>query len=460
MASNEGSSVEDVKRLKAERDALARQVEELEDRPGRRSRWRRAFAAILVIVSVLAFSLAVPGTWVRRTIGDTDRYVATITPLPSDPAIQEYLARTITISVFDALGVQDRMQSVLEDKAPKLVFLAGPIATSIQGFVQDKVQELVSTQQFADLWVAANRMSQQAIKAVLNGDLPEGVSVVQGAVVINLLPIISNAFSQVSAIATDLIGRPVTLPPIDLQQIPQEAIAKIESATGVDLPEDFGQITVLDTTVLAPIQDGVSLAQRLLLAAVLLTLFAAAGALWLSQRRRRTLIQIMTAWAVVLVIERRAAIAGGNQIVDSARPENQAAARAVVDTLLDSLKRYTGWMLAIALLVIVIALLTGPYPWAVRFRTWVRDLFAALVSTARGADRTVAATWVTVHRDALLMAGAAVAVLGLWIFGGGWGTFLVIVILGGLYALAVWRIADSASADAEPSEETGAAPPA
>jgi fatty acid desaturase len=107
-------------------------------------------------------------------------------------------------------------------------------------------------------------------------------------------------------------------------------------------------------------------------------------------------------------------------------------------------------MLAIALLVILVALLTGPYPWAVRMRTWVRDLFAALVSAAKGADRTAAATWVTLHRDALLMAGAAVAVLALLLLGGGWGSLLLILIVGGLYALVVWRIAESASADPEP----------
>lgn len=455
MSSNEEATEAELAELKAERDALAEQVAALEDRPAKRQRTRRVFTVILVIVSVLAFSLAVPGTWVRRTLGDTDRYVATITPLPSDPAVQEYLARTITTSVFDALGVQERLSTALQDKAPRLVFLAGPIATSIQGFVQEQVQTLIATQTFADLWISANRLAQQGVKAVLNGDTPDSISLVQGAVVINLLPIISKALAQVSTIATDLLGRPVTIPTIDLQEIPQEAIAKIESATGIDLPEAFGQIKVLDQTVLAPIQDGVSLAQRGLLAAVILLLLATIGALWLSTRRRRTLIQIMTAWTVVLVIERRAAIAGGNQVVDSAKPENQAAARSVVDAVLGTLLRYTGWMLAITLLVIVVALLTGPYPWAVRLRTWVRDLFAALVSAAKGADRTAAATWVTLHRDALLMGGAAVAVLALLVLGGGWGSFLTIVILGGLYALAVWRIADSASAD----PDTGVEPP-
>ena len=453
MASNEGSTEAELAELKAERDALAAQVATLEDRPAKRQRTRHVVTAILVIVSILAFSLAVPGTWVRRTLGNTDRYVATVAPLPSDPAVQEYLARTITASVFEALGVEERLQTALEDKAPRLAFLAGPIASSIHDFVQAKVQELVATQAFADLWVSANRLAQQGIKAVLNGDTPDEISVVQGAVVINLLPIISKAFAQVSTIATDLIGRPITIPPIDLQEIPQEAITRIETATGIDLPDAFGQIKVLDQTVLTPIQDAVSLAQRLLLAAVLILLLATVGALWLSTRRRRTLIQIMTAWTVVLVIERRAAIAGGNEVVDSARPENQAAARSVVDALLGTLLRYTGWMLAITLLVIVVALLTGPYPWAVRLRTWVRDLFAALVSAAKGADRTAAATWVTLHRDALLMAGAAVAVLALLLLGGGWGSFFAIVIVGGLYALVVWRIAESASADPDPEPE-------
>ena len=173
MSSNEEATEAELAGLKAERDALAAQVAALEDRPAKRQRTRRVFTVILVIVSVLAFSLAVPGTWVRRTLGDTDRYVATVTPLPSDPAVQEYLAREITTSVFEALGVQERLSTALQDKAPRLAFLAGPIATSIEGFVQEKVQELVATQAFADLWISANRLAQQGVKAVLNGDTPD-----------------------------------------------------------------------------------------------------------------------------------------------------------------------------------------------------------------------------------------------------------------------------------------------
>jgi hypothetical protein len=57
-------------------------------------------------------------------------------------------------------------------------------------------------------------------------------------------------------------------------------------------------------------------------------------------------------------------------LVDQAKPENQAAARAVIDQVLGTLLWYTGWLVAIAFVVLVVALVTGPYPWAVRVRGW------------------------------------------------------------------------------------------
>ena len=156
-------SPEEVERLRTEVDDLNHKVEKLEDRPARRHRTRRVVAVILVILTVISLALAVPGTWVRRTLGNTDRYVATVGPLAQDPAVQEYMARTITDEVFLALGVQDKLAAVIQEKAPQLVFLAAPITSSVKGFVQDQVLKLVQTQAFQDLWVAANRFAQSQV---------------------------------------------------------------------------------------------------------------------------------------------------------------------------------------------------------------------------------------------------------------------------------------------------------
>jgi len=445
-------SPEEVERLRGEVDDLNNKVEKLENRPARRHRTRKVVAVILVILTVFTVALAFPGAWVRRTTVNTDRWVATVGPLAQDPAVQEYLARTITEETFTALGVEAKVTALIQEKAPQLAFLAVPITTSVQGFVQDQVAKLVQTQAFQDLWVEANRFAQTQIVAILNGG-GDIVSTADGRVVLNLLPIVNQALAQISQVASDLLGRPITLPTITSGEVPSAAITKIEEATGVQLPADFGQIVVLESQQLASAQDAFSLANRLVWATLILFVLFFVGAMWVSVRRRRTLIQILTASAVVLVIERRLFIHEAASIVDKAKPENQAAVQAVANALKGSYLRYTGWLLAIALVVLVIALITGPYPWAVKFRGWVRDLYRAAMGAAKGADSSAAGAWVAAHRDALLMGIAAVFVLLLLVLSLDWLGFLLLAAIAGALALGVWRIG---SEPAEPGTDQAA----
>jgi hypothetical protein len=257
----------DLDRLQAERDELARRVEQLEDRPAKRHRLRRVFTAILLVLAVLLFALAVPGVWVRRTIGDTDRYVATVAPLAREPAVQDYLARTVTTQVFTALDVESRLSSALTERAPRLVFLTGPITDAVRGFVEEKVRELFGTEAFAEYWERANRFVHEQVIAALRGE-GETLTLVEGQVVLNLLPLVNQGLQAVSGVATELIGRPIDLPELTGEEVPVEAIARIESALGVDLPDRFGTVTVYDSEELAAVQDAIDMAGRLIVLTV------------------------------------------------------------------------------------------------------------------------------------------------------------------------------------------------
>ncbi len=447
-------SPEDIAKLQAERDALAHRVDVLEDQPENRHRTRRIVATVLVVLTIVVFTVAVPGTWARRTLLNTDRYVATVAPLAKDPAIQEYLARTVTAEVFTALDVQDRLSAALNERAPKLVFLAGPIASSVQSFVQDQVQKIFATDAFATLWEQANRFVHAQLIAALNGG-GETVSVVNGKVVLNLLPLVNQGLKNVSSVVSQLIGRPFTPPEITGTEVPSEAIAKLESALGVTLPSQFGTVVVYDSKDLAAVQKSVNLASKAIVALVVLFILLFAVAMWVSPRRRRTLIQLTTAFSVLLILERRLAIAAGNDIVGKASQENQAAARSLVDQVQGSLLRYTGWLLAISLVTLLVALVSGPYPWAVRLREWVRELAGAATGAVRGADRTRVATWVGAHRDALMLAGAALIGLVLLFADVSLGWLLILGLLLAGYEVLVYRVAQAAR---EPSADSANAP--
>ena len=405
-----------------------------------RHRTRRTVAAILTVLTVVSLTADVPGAWVRRTVFNTDRYAATVAPLPQDPAVQEYLARTITTQVFLALDVQSRLETTLSTAAPKLEFLAGPITNAVQGYVTQQVQKLIASDTFQQLWIDANRLAQQGIVTVLNGDSAI-VNVVDGKVSLNLLPIINQALSQVSGFASNLLGgRTIDLPTITADQA-QVAIAALSAATGVDLPSNFGQVVVFDASNLSALQTLFAYFNRLVISLAILSLLFFAAAMWASLRRRRTLLQVMASWAVILVIERRGALALADHLVAKAKPENQAAMRVVVDQFQASLRHYTGLLLAVSLIVVVVALLTGPYSWAVKFRNWIRSLIGAVAGVARGADATEGAVWVAAHSEGLMIAGAVVGAAIMWVLSLSVAGFLMVAAILGLFEVGVYRVA-------------------
>ena len=96
-----------------------------------------------------------------------------------------------------------------------------------------------------------------------------------------------------SGLASNLIGKKVTLPTITSAEPPKEAIDRLSKALGVQLPSDYGQITLVRSNNLAVAQRGVKAFDRLTILLPLVTLALIAFTLWLSVSRRRTLVQLL-----------------------------------------------------------------------------------------------------------------------------------------------------------------------
>jgi hypothetical protein len=437
---SEQQGPEDLDAVRAEVDRLKEEVEKLEAKPQKRARLRKVFAVVFIVIAVLAFSAATPGLWARRTVYNTDRYLAVVGPLASDPAIQEALARQLTQAVFTATDVQAKVQAAITERAPKLAFAAGPLTSSLQGFVQDQVQQVIASERFQQFWVSANTILQKQVVAVLDGN--SDVLTVQGnQVVFNYLPLLNDALAQLSGTLSAILNRQITLPTITADTVPSEAVASLQTALGVTLPPTFGSVTLFQGNELTSVQDAVSIFNKTMILAIVLFILGVALALVLSTNRRRTLLQLVTALIVVAVLERRFAIAQASNVVSMAKPENQAAVQAIIGAFLSSLLLATKRILWVLFVVLVVAVVTGPYPWAVRARAWVGEVGRAAVGAVRGAETGPATVWVGGHRDALMLAGAVVAAIILLFASISLGWFLVLAIVLVLYELAVYRIA-------------------
>ena len=188
---------EEVARLKAEKEPTAP--------GGRRGWWRPVVAGLLVAVAALLAPLSVLSTWASGQIQDTDRYLATVAPLASDPDVQAAIVvrvEEVIYSYLDLDAAVDEVVQALEGQglppraAATLGALAGPLATGIRSFVHDRIVALVASDAFEEAWVAANRTAHEELVAALLGDSGGAVAVDNGAVSVNLAVLINTVKGQ------------------------------------------------------------------------------------------------------------------------------------------------------------------------------------------------------------------------------------------------------------------------
>ena len=145
---------------------------------------------------------------------------------------------------------------------------------------------------------------------------------------------------------------------------------KLSKALGVPLPGNFGQITLVQSSDLAAVQKGVKAFDRLTLVLPLVTIALIALSLWLSVNRRRTLLQLAVGVSLLMIVERRSVLHEQGALANAAH--NPQLAQSVLGDLLHGFFVLTAWVLGVALVVLVMAVLSGPYRWTVAIRSWVK----------------------------------------------------------------------------------------
>jgi hypothetical protein len=279
---------EELERLRAERDALQTQLDTLGQRRRRTGALRRAAVIVLVVLACLSLTAATVAVWADRTLLNTDGWVETVGPLGADPTVTAALQPRITEAVFTAIPAQELIADALpEDRA----FLAAPLSSAVESFVDDQVGAFLASDTFAQLWIDANEVAHERALAVLRGD-SDVVQVEGDTVTLNLLPVVNRVLGQLSDAASGLVGQDVTLPTISSGELPEQAVARINAALGIELPPDIGQIEVYNADELVAAQQALRVFDQALVLLVIATPLLLGAAIWLSRNRRRTILQL------------------------------------------------------------------------------------------------------------------------------------------------------------------------
>ena len=416
-------------------------------RGGRRQGRVRAFAVgVLVVLTCLCLLVGIVGVWARRNFLDTDRFTGRMDELVDDPAVQEAVSQQLTAQLMLLVRPGDLFEEALPERGQ---ILAVPLSNVVREFVAGRVDTFIASDTFEQLFVGAVRRAHATAVRVLRDEAgPIATSAAfetddDGQVTLNLVPLVDAVLARISSESPELFGREVDIPDVTLDDVPEEAVARIEQALDVDLDdEDFGRITVYDKSRLEPVQDGLRLFEQAVVAVVVGFVLFGAAALWLSRRRRRTLLQLLAGSAVVLVLLRRVVFRVSEDVGELPKVDvNRDATQAVVDEFLDPLVLATGIMLGVVVAVALLAVLTGPYPWAVSFRCRTASLVRSAVGAAGDRVDDSTAVWVGAHREVVQLGGAAVGLLLLWMLDLSWFGVLVLLLLVGAFELVVMRVA-------------------
>src|SRR4051794_27787627 len=155
---------------------------------------RRITSAVLIALTAFALVTSVVGVWAATTVLNTDRWVATVAPLPKDPLIAAAVADYTTDQLFTALDVEQRLRAVLP---PQAAFVAGPVAGQLRNTVRKTVGDVLQSDRFAAIWADLNRRAHQRALAILDGTSTVVVAR-DNRVDIDLLPLINQVLRELS----------------------------------------------------------------------------------------------------------------------------------------------------------------------------------------------------------------------------------------------------------------------
>ena len=205
------------------------------------------------VLAILCLMLTVVAVWARATIFDSSTAASVARDAISDPEIQAALAADLADAVTANLQLPD---SVLDQLPPALDRLKPVLRSAVNDLAERAFEAVLGRPRVPDLVAGLVTRAHDRAMQLLEGDgLAHGISVVNGEVSINFLPLVSRGLQELSDLGVPGLDK---IPELTPDGDPSQQIAQLEEATGRDLPDDFGQLVVYRSDRLSNAQDAVS----------------------------------------------------------------------------------------------------------------------------------------------------------------------------------------------------------
>ncbi len=361
---------------------------------------RTVVAAVLGVLAVISLVLSVVSVWARNTVTNSDRVANLAGDALAEPDVQSGLATYLTDQLFTSIDVTAELQDLLPTQLDRF---APALSGAAESAVQATLTKVLGNEDVERVMKEAVKRAHRRAVELLRGDgLVDGVSVENGEVSVNLLPLASRALTTLQGLG---VLQRVDLPTFTAEGDPQQQIAELSSALGRDLPADFGQLVVYRSASVESAQQAVQDAQRIVVVArralvlvLLLTVALIVATIIVAPRRWRAVLVLGLGVAATMALLRsavRVVVAEAPNV--ATRPGARAAIEAMVSGASTSLMRLAGVALLLGLGAVAAALLV---------RHWRRADLILVVAVVVGAI-VVAVIGLSLWS---LLAGIAVAV--------------------------------------------------
>jgi hypothetical protein len=324
------------------------------------TRLKSLAALIIFVLAVLGTPIAVIGHWGHRTVVDQPTYLEIVSPLATNPEVQQAVADVVTDSITAQVDTKSAVDSFLQRLLPDSPIsdvLSNPITAGINNLVEQLVLQFLQSELFAEVWIDVNTGIQDSLVRVLEGDTG-------GVVFIENDQLVLDVSTLVIKIQERLVDRGYGI------------------AANIEVEPGTRTIVLADTPGISQIQFIYSLLNPLFVWALAFLAMAYGATVLLARNRPRQTMFVgvaILAWGIAL----RFALNQGQTGFENALAATPlaAASNAFWTTLFANLTAGVATLMVLG----VILLLVGFFAGRTRFALGVRQQVNGLVQEARDA---------------------------------------------------------------------------